>query len=934
MINRKIPLICETCHCLQLLLEKTPLNSFQSFAELFVGLFWLADERVTPKESSSEDVKVYSIEAAYDLVKYSTLSVIQEALEDELFTRALGHAVSVLVSLPLKSPSKSLQISSVKTLEILLIRSHSVISVCPEDAKKNKSRIIRGVWKSFLPGISISLFKLLTLDDKHPQGLVVCCLSVLTLVVTASFSLCLEEDILREKETEDFTKTCENLQTILSKLVSLLITSQWTSVRTSLLSTSTSLVTDTAQTFSDQLQDILFGIPITLSMDTNEGIRSKASTFITSYLKKDDQLRDMIHEKLESKVVDAMKQMEGSIEVMSSDQVLHQIQFLSGMFNLMQSNRQTYSLFLSLPLNRNQLVRFLLTVTQVQEKKDSSLSITSTAGHEEESDVQLKYFPQREASRLVLEKFLISLGSNLDNEVLSDYLCDLKDQGNLSPESLFVLNQILSGQPLGMNDKFYWTHIDTCCHLLRLEAETQNAKEMQNLLRLPRNGVSKKRSAHIVSKTRIILSLKGIICALNSVGDEVCKDSFLKIVYIVVKFCHSCPTISGKLLEILSRKLKYNSTKEMFQDNFFFFSERLNEEYVQFSSVISSPSLARHLRSLFDSCSSGIDDEKILLSLLLLTTSLIDLLDSCYSLKPTFVLQTVLVILEYLAGQDTKKREGCFTSSDKIKKQTFLKIQDFETKWKDFLTKTRAAEQEVEEVFEEAENLEDLPEKEEAEDPEDSWKPKELPIKLKMAQMILERVSKLLSSPEAVDRMIVIQVITKSCLILSVDEDSLLPLVHLLWKQLTLRLTDEDASVARTAFDCIKVLSEVCGDFVRQRMSTDVLPRMISFLTSHSLDAIRTETRIGHQFTITYKYQLEALESIGQIVYGLELQGKNLWRVIQTVLLYVSDDQPKELKEAAMTSLSFIQLLDSDSVWFYCQQNKSSKVFKALFRDN
>jgi hypothetical protein len=51
---------------------------------------------------------------------------------------------------------------------------------------------------------------------------------------------------------------------------------------------------------------------------------------------------------------------------------------------------------------------------------------------------------------------------------------------------------------------------------------------------------------------------------------------------------------------------------------------------------------------------------------------------------------------------------------------------------------------------------------------------------------------------------------------------------------------------------------------------------------------------------------------------GLDLEGKELWKVIQVLVSYVQGDQ--ELRDASISSLKTIASFDSESVWFYCQE--------------
>ena len=143
-----------------------------------------------------------------------------------------------------------------------------------------------------------------------------------------------------------------------------------------------------------------------------------------------------------------------------------------------------------------------------------------------------------------------------------------------------------------------------------------------------------------------------------------------------------------------------------------------------------------------------------------------------------------------------------------------------------------------------------------------------------------------------------------------------MPLIHKMWPALIHRFNDE-INVSHAAFGCLLQLSYAGGDFIRKRCMTDFLPRVLGFLDTHVLDGPKKR---GHRYTIVFKLQLEALEGLGHLVSNIQLDGKDLRKVVATCFPYTEKTQPQELQEAAARSIDMFARLDADSVWFLEQQ--------------
>lgn len=64
--------------------------------------------------------------------------------------------------------------------------------------------------------------------------------------------------------------------------------------------------------------------------------------------------------------------------------------------------------------------------------------------------------------------------------------------------------------------------------------------------------------------------------------------------------------------------------------------------------------------------------------------------------------------------------------------------------------------------------------------------------------------------------------------------DELLPLVHKVWPPFVQRFSDVEQVVIMKAFDTLRLLAGAAEDFLRRRVTNDVLPRVITSLSKLS----------------------------------------------------------------------------------------------------
>ncbi|XP_060749364.1 TELO2-interacting protein 1 homolog [Tachysurus vachellii] len=203
---------------------------------------------------------------------------------------------------------------------------------------------------------------------------------------------------------------------------------------------------------------------------------------------------------------------------------------------------------------------------------------------------------------------------------------------------------------------------------------------------------------------------------------------------------------------------------------------------------------------------------------------------------------------------------------------------------------------------------------EEEEDEEGPDTKPELPLHVSLAKDVMERCVHLLSHPSLGIRLQVLDIVEMCVNVLSEMENELLPMVHRCWPALLQRLTNDDPLAIPRAYRVLCVLGETCGDFLRKRVSKEVLPRLTSSLSRQAETSARSGPTYTH--TLAYKLQLAVLQGLGPLCVRLDLVDSDLDRISEACLPYLSCRQPIRLQEACLSVFRHVMQLDPDACWF------------------
>ncbi|XP_060133393.1 TELO2-interacting protein 1 homolog isoform X2 [Zootoca vivipara] len=273
--------------------------------------------------------------------------------------------------------------------------------------------------------------------------------------------------------------------------------------------------------------------------------------------------------------------------------------------------------------------------------------------------------------------------------------------------------------------------------------------------------------------------------------------------------------------------------------------------------------------------------------------------------------------VECRTEKDLEHEGGCISGAAEQSEETLppplLTAEAMEEFFLEYVKQKRIAEGNLTE--EEEEEEEQLP----AGEPEANEQSLEteslLPAHAQIAKAVMERCAHLLSDKSLRVRLKVLDVLELCVKVLSPHESHLLPLAHRTWPALVHRLTKDDPLAVLRAFKVLCTLGAHSGDFLRRRFSKDVLPKLATSLVTQAPVSTRAGPIYGH--TLAFKLQLAVLQGLGSLCKTLDLGEGDLKKVEEACLPYLSAKQPAKLQEAACSVFLHLMQVDPDAVWLF-----------------
>ncbi|XP_069508490.1 TELO2-interacting protein 1 homolog [Ambystoma mexicanum] len=190
---------------------------------------------------------------------------------------------------------------------------------------------------------------------------------------------------------------------------------------------------------------------------------------------------------------------------------------------------------------------------------------------------------------------------------------------------------------------------------------------------------------------------------------------------------------------------------------------------------------------------------------------------------------------------------------------------------------------------------------------------KPLPVHIRIAEDVMKRCIHLLANQDLSVRLKVLDILELCVTVLCSHENRLLPMAHLLWPALVIRLVNDDPLAVLRAFKVLCVLGETCGDFLRRRFSKDVLPKLITSLAAQAPVSARAGPIYSH--TLAFKLQLAVLQGLGSLCERLDMGESDMHQVANVCMNYLSARQPARLQEASRSAFLSLIRVDPDAVW-------------------
>ncbi|KAJ1971157.1 hypothetical protein H4R35_005431 [Dimargaris xerosporica] len=156
-----------------------------------------------------------------------------------------------------------------------------------------------------------------------------------------------------------------------------------------------------------------------------------------------------------------------------------------------------------------------------------------------------------------------------------------------------------------------------------------------------------------------------------------------------------------------------------------------------------------------------------------------------------------------------------------------------------------------------------------------------------------------------------------------------LALVHRVWSDAVSRLEDPDPVVLLTTARFLQVLSQLCGDFLRQRFRDDVWPLWQQYLA----DILRHKVQPGLFPQLLSSDSRKAtqvlLVTLRDMVRGIPLTIGTVVAMVVQVLPFLGHRLPEPVRHAAEQVIGELGAQYGDTVWTVLQQTRPTMVWRS-----
>ncbi|NXX14830.1 TTI1 protein, partial [Podargus strigoides] len=967
-------LVQSVVQCMSSILAVTCVKKQELLQELFSELCTcLSPPSSSGKAASqSEELKLAVIQALHTLM-HSAYGDVILCLYQPSTLPLLGFAVSLLLGLAEHEKAKQIKISALKCLQVLVLQCD-----CQEQHRhldEDEAQQCGDLFASFLPGISITLSRVITGDIKQGHKPTVSAIRLFYQIVGLVMAdvqlaripkhkekLPVEQSRISElmvhRGPEWSKSTAEKLCLLLQKMVEFSSVHPHWKVRLELVELVHHLLRNCSQSLVDSFSHLLKAL-VGLVSDENSEVQSRCNEVLQGIAEQgivaqSRALADVLSENLHS-LATALPRL------MNSQDDTGKVSTLSLLLGYLKLLGPKINIVLNSISHLHRLSKALmqvleLDVTDVKVVEDrrwgceSSCGPTGSLQHAvQRGRCQKKYFRffTEEKVFQLLQQVCRVLGYYGNLYLLVDHFLGLySESGMYRKQAALVLNELIAGAAgvgvdvlqesqvsLDMDDlkgsitSILDEYTDQANWYLITSIDTEEISHEQERSGLPARpggtcscALLPSPEPHVTACTmssniwQICIQLEGVGCFAAVLGKEF-RLLLLSALYPVLekagdKTLLISETALGTLAD-MCEACGYGSVQCLINDN----SDYLvNGISLSLRQLAQQPRAARVLDTMLRH-----SDASLLPLVEDVIHDVLSALDQSYHNQASVFLGVLHSVVTALArwfgssGEECQQRQAAEGQSRTAAQgQQALTRQEVERFFRDYVRQKRIAEGDLPDTGdEETDEVPPLAQLEPNSSDAEGETP--LPSHAQLAKEVMERCVHLLSDGSLRVRLQVLDVLELCVTVLHPHGNHLLPMAHRVWPAFVTRLISDDPLAVLRAFKVLCTLAQKCGDFLRQRFSKDVLPKLTSSLLSQAPASARAGPVYSH--TLAFKLQLAVLQGLGSLCEKLDMGESDLNKVADACLIYLSAKQPMKLQEAAQSVFLHLMHVDPDSTW-------------------
>ncbi|NXG10441.1 TTI1 protein, partial [Sakesphorus luctuosus] len=920
----------------------------------------------------SEELKLAVIQALHTLL-HSAYGDVILALYQPAALPLLGFAVSLLLGLAEQERAKQIKISALECLQVLVLQCD-----CQEHRHldEDEAQQCGDLFASFLPGISIALSRVITGDVKQGHKTTISAIRLFYLLVGLVMADAQLAKIPKSKEKlpveqsriselmvhrgPDWSKsTAEKLSLLLHKVVeSSSIHPHW-KVRLELVELVHHLMRNCSQSLVDSFSHLLKAL-VGLVNDENSQVQSRCHEVLRGIAEQrlvaqNRALADVLSENLHS-LATALPRL------MNSQDDTGKVSTLSLLLGYLKLLGPKINMVLTSVSHLQRLSRALvqvleLDVTDVKIMEERRWGPPGSLQHRGRHHRKYFRFFTEEKVFQLLQQVCRVLGYYGNLYLLVDHFMGLYSESGLyRKQAAMVLNELVTGAaglgvdvlqerevPPSMDDlrgsitSIMDEYTDQANWYLVTGTDTEGASPEPSEQRLGLTaGVGAPSSSVLLPSPeppgttramnsniwQICIQLEGISCFATALGKEF-RQLLLSALYPVLEKAGDrtllvSETALGTLADVCEA-CGYDSVQRLINEN---------SDYLVNGISLNLRQLAHqpHASQVLDTMLRH-SDASLLPLVEDVIQDVLSALDQSYNNQAsTFlrVLHSVMTALVQWFGMPSAEEhqqrwtdQGQSGARSQGLREVTVTKQEVERFFLDYVSQKQIAEGDLPDTGqEEADEVPSLAETEP--NTSDTDGEAALPSHAQLARDVMERCIHLLSDGSLRVRLKVLDVLELCVTVLHPHGNHLLPMAHRVWPALVTRLISDDPLAVLRAFKVLCTLAQTCGDFLRQRFSKDVLPKLTSSLLSQAPASARAGPVYSH--TLAFKLQLAVLQGLGSLCERLDMGESDLNKVADACLIYLSARQPVKLQEAAQSVFLHLMQVDPDSTWLFLSE--------------